>query len=486
MLNPDPNPDMHADQAGSQPAQHASASKTRPVWVAFKTLISSILAVAIIAGGVMGMRQLISSRPEVPQRPQFERQIPVLTETMQLATHSPTISVFGEIVVGRLVDLRALVAGEITAVNPNLEAGGRVENGASLLEIDRFSYEGAVIEAEANLAEARASLAEAEARMALEQDQITRAEEQVLLAQRDLDRAEQLASAGSLTDRDLDNRRLTLSQRLQSVEQRQSNMAIEEARLEQRRASISRLEWRLAQAQRDLERTVLRAPFTGVVRSESVEPGRLVSVNDVLATVYDDAALNVRFTLSDSQFGRLAGEEEPLVGRPITVTWSTGGDDVVLEGRVDRLDADISAATGGVALFGRFEETEAASNLRPGAFVTVQLADQAFEDTIRVPETALYNTDHVFTVIEDRLQRLDVELVAWDGAFALVRPTGDAEFAGAEIVTTRMTDAGDGVAIRRIGEGPPRQRPAPGASDAPATAEQAQQRPQGTQQTAEQ
>lgn len=350
MLNPDPQP--LADAETSPLTSPPQDDKARPsgLWLAAKTLISAVLAVLIIAGGVFGMQQLINARPEVPQRPASERQIAVLTQQVTEATYSPTITVFGEVVAGRLVDLRALVAGEITAVNPNLEAGRRIEAGTDLLEIDRFSYEGAVVEAEANLAEAIARLAEAEGRIALEETQLASAQDQLTLAERDLARAEQLAGTGDVTDRALDDRRLIVSQRRQTVEQRQANLTIEEARVDQQRAAIQRLEWRVAQAERDLARTVLQAPFAGVVRSESVEPGRLVSVNDVLATLYDDSALNVRFTLSDSQFGRLAGEAEPLVGRPITITWSTGGQDVTLPGTIDRLDADIAAASGGVTL----------------------------------------------------------------------------------------------------------------------------------------
>ena len=448
MLNPIPNMDTETDLVTMEEAE--AMRRPSPWWVAGKTAISIVLALAIIAGGVFVMQSLIAARPEVPQRPAVERQVPVLTQTVAMATHSPTIQVFGEVVAGRLVDLRALVGGEITAVHPDLEAGRRIDDGAALVEIDRFSYEGAVVEAEANLAEAQAGRIESQARLSLERDQLARAEEQVVLAERDLERATQLSGNGTLTDRDLDNRRLTLSQRQQAVEQRQANLAIEEARLEQQIAAIARLEWRLAQAERDLERTILRAPFGGVVRSESVEVGRLISVNDAVATLYDDSALNVRFTLSDSQFGRLAGEAEPLVGRPITVTWSTGGEELTFAGTIDRLDADISAASGGVALFGRIGSDDAAANLRPGAFVSVSLADRAFDNTLRIPETALYNSDHVFVVVDDRLQRRDVELVAWDGVHALIRPVDGSVLDGAEVVTSRLTDAGEGVAVRRV------------------------------------
>ena len=383
------------------------------------------------------------------QRPSMERQVPVFTTTAAVATHSPAIGVFGEVVAGRLVDLRALVAGEITAVHPSLEAGRRLMQGEALVEIDRFSYEGALVEARANLAEAEARLTESEARLTLEREQIIRAQEQVDLAERDLARAEQLVETGALTARDVETRQLTLSQRLQSVEQREANLTIEEARLAQQEAAIPRLEWRVQQAERDVERTILRAPFTGIVRTENVEIGRLISVNDAVATLYDDTALNVRFTLSDSQFGRLAGEDDPLIGRPITVAWSTGGDERILQGTIERLDADISAATGGVTLFGRLDAADA-PNLRPGAFVSVTLDDRAFENTVRVPETAVYNNDHIFTVVDDRLVRRDVSFVAWDGAHVLLRAADGGTLDGVEIVTSRMTDAGDGVAVRRV------------------------------------
>lgn len=451
MLNPDPNTDLLSQSpkttAAEQPAARPAPSRW---WLAGKAVVSAALAIAIIAGGVMAMQRLIAARPEAPQRPQVEREVPVQTQSVERATHSPRIAVFGEVVAGRLIELRALVAGEITAAHRDLEAGRRIEAGEALVEIDRFSYEGAVTEAQANLAEARARITEFEARQVLEADQLARAREQVEFARRDIDRATQLVETGSLTDRGLDERRLTLSQRLQAVEQRQANLTIQQAALAQQEAAVSRLQWRLAQAERDLERTVLRAPFTGVVRSQNAEPGRLVGVNDVLATLYDDSELNVRFTLSDSQFGRLAGEAEPLVGRPIDVTWSTGGQDVQIAGTIDRLDADITAASGGVALFGRIHNDGAMANLRPGAFVSVSLADQAFENTIRIPETALYNSDHVFIVVEERLQRRDVELVAWDGSHVLVRPIQGNALDGLEIVTSRLTDAGDGVAVRRV------------------------------------
>ena len=463
MLNPLPPPDETTTSDARNDLPPARSSAWSAFWLAGKTLLSGALAVAIIGGAIFAQRQLIATGPEVPQRPAREQVFPVLTTFADISVHRPSIQAFGEVTAGRIVDLRALVAGEITAVGDGLQAGGRVEAGETLVEIDRFAYEGALVEAQANLAEAQARIAESEARLSQQADQIEFAGEQVALAQRDLERARQLTETGALTDRDLDNRQLTVSQRLQTLESGQSSLAIEAARLDQQRAQLARLAWRVEQAERDLERTVLTSPFTGVVRSETVEPGRLVGVNDVVATLYDDSALEVRFNLSDSQFARLVAEEEPLLGRPVTVIWNPGGSDARLSGVIDRLGAEIAATTGGVTVFARLE-SEGAASLRPGAFVTLELDDRVFEATARLPEAALYNGNRVFLVEDDRLVGRDVTVAAWDGDHVLVRGLED----GAEVITSRLTEAGDGVLIRRIDASGAR----PASAAAPRTATQ--------------
>jgi multidrug efflux system membrane fusion protein len=320
-----------------------------------------------------------------------------------LTTHSPAITVYGEIVAGRVVDLRALVGGEITAVHPDLEAGRRIDEGAALVEIDRFAYEGAVIEAQANLAEARAGTAESEARSALERDQLDRAIEQVDLAERDLERARQLAERGSLTERDLETRQLTLSQRQQAVDQRQANLRIEEARLDQQRAAIAGWNgaWSRPGAIWSGPPSLPRSPASsapkasrsaGWCRSMMSSPPSTMTARSMC--VYP-VGQPVRTPRRRGRASDRATNRRHLVDR------RTG---CRISGTIDSLDADITAASGGVALFGRLDR-ETTANLRPGAFVSVSLADQAFDNTVRIPETALYNTDHVFIVVEDRLQR---------------------------------------------------------------------------------
>jgi RND family efflux transporter MFP subunit len=393
------------------------------------------------------MNQLIATRPDVPKRPVQENSYAVETTTVQQGDYAPLISVYGQTQAGREVDLRALVGGEIVEVHPDLKAGGKVERGDTLVVIDRFDYEGAVTEARANLAEAQAALVENEGRVALEKANLIRAGEQLEFAQRDLERAEELLGRGAITERTVDDRKLIVSQRQQSVERSENTLALEEAKVIQQNATVDRLEWRLENAQRQLENTVLTAPFDAIVRSSAAEPGRLISVNDAIVSLYDSSEFEVRLTLSDNQYGRLLADSGTVVGRPVDVIWNLGDQPVTYPATVTRIGADVVSDRGGVDLIARIDASGAAVPLRPGAFVEVALPDRTYADSFRIPETAYYGQGTVYVVEDNRLQARSVNALAIDDGFILVR--GDLN-SGETLLVTRIPEAGEGLLVSDV------------------------------------
>ena len=409
-----------------------------------KALLQTALAFAVLFGAFKGMNQLIATRPDVPKRPVQEKSYAVETSTVQQGDYAPLISVYGQTQAGREVDLRALVGGEIVEVHPDLKAGGKVERGDTLVVIDRFDYEGAVTEARANLAEAQAALVENEGRVALEKANLVRAGEQLEFAQRDLERAEELLGRGAATERTVDDRKLIVSQRQQSVERSENTLALEEAKVVQQKATVERLEWRLENAQRQLENTVLTAPFDAIVRSSAAEPGRLISVNDAIVSLYDSSEFEVRLTLSDNQYGRLLEDSGTVVGRPVDVIWNLGDQPVTYPATVTRIGADVASDRGGVDLIARIDASGAAVPLRPGAFVEVAVPDRTYANSFRIPETAYYGQGTVYVVEDNRLQARLVNALAIDDGFILVR--GDLN-SGETLLVTRIPEAGEGLLV---------------------------------------
>ncbi len=411
-------------------------------------VVQVVLTMAVLFGAYTALQIMIANKPQVKQRPARERVYIITATPVEIGAHRPTLAVYGEVTASRTADLRVLVSGQVVNIHPDLKVGAVIEAGERLVEIDRFSYQGAVTEAKASLAEAHAKLTESEARKALEKDALKRAEEQLAIAQRDLTRTEQLMASGNMAESNIDERRLILSQRGQAVEQRRNNLIIEEARTTQLATAVERQAWRLQQAERNLADTVLKAPFTGVVTAENVEKGRLLNASDLAVRMYDRDRLEVRFTLSDQQFGRLITDADPVIGRPVAVVWHVGDVPVRFEAEIDRTGAEIAAARGGVELYARLIDPDARTKLRPGAFVELNVPGSTIDKAIRLPETAVYTSEggsFVYVVVSQRLEARAVKVKAYeDGDVIVLGPLKESE----RVLTTRIAEVGEGLKVR--------------------------------------
>lgn len=441
------------------PPQPEPKGKTKKSWyvLILRGAIQFILMIAVLAGSFIMMQRMIDGREE-PGTRSFTRQgFAVDSSEITRADHRPSILVYGEVKTARNVDLRPLVSGEIVAVNSALSAGARINAGDLLVEIDPFDYEGAVLEAQANLAQAQGSIREIDARLASERAQLEGATEQLALAKTDLARARLLANSGTLTSKQLDDRILIVSQREQSVSQRENNIVITEAQREQQVANASRLEWKLREAERQLEQTKLYAPFSGIISNSDAEPGRSVNANDVVASIYDDQALEAVFTLTNAQYGRMSADTDPLIGREVNVIWTIGAFDYSYTGYIDRIGATVAADRGGVEVVARIEPADHSVQLRPGAFVEIIVPDRLYANSLKVPETSVYDQSHIFVIEDGKMLQRDIDILAFDGSDAIVvekdgtEPLKD----GDRFMTTRLTQAADGAAVREPGAGGP-------------------------------
>jgi RND family efflux transporter MFP subunit len=363
---------------------------------------------AIVAVTVTIIFLLIATRPRMQSLPTPERVWPVEVVEAHYLTAQPKLKLFGEVAAGRRSELRPLVSGLIVEIGDNFRDGGIVRKGELLVLIDPFDYETA-------LAEQRSILKEAEARQEM--------------LKKDFERALELRKDNTVSEQFLENAQLEL------IEQ--------EAVVEQRRISVS-------QAERDMKETRLLAPYDGVLNNVSANLGNQVSGfgNDKVADLIDTSRLEVRFSLSNAQYGRLLESREPVVGRPVQVSWEVGNEKIRYEARIERVGAEIVSTTGGVEVYAVIETSEAQTNLRPGAFVAVSLYDKAYQDVVRVPESAVYGEDIVYVIEDDRMSGRRIRIEGYDGANLLVTSAGETSIAeGDLIVTTQLREGGSGAKV---------------------------------------
>lgn len=449
----DESGEISGRQVETEPQHSGPVADAGWASISARAVLQVVLAAAVLYGALAGMNRLIATKPEGATRPTREQVYTVKTVQVQPADHQPVFTVYGNTVAGDTVDLRALVSGEIVAVHPDLRAGHTVRAGEVLVEIDEFEYQGALTEARANLQEAEAQLAEIKAKIGYEQAALERTRNQLALAERDLQRSQDLQTRGSGTQKSTDDRQMTVFERAQSLEQRQSNLAIEKARADQQDATIRRLQWKVAQAERDLENTRLQAPFDGVISMAAAGLGRNISANDVIVSLYRSDRLEVRFVVTDAQYGRLLSSPQGVVGRPVEVIWDVGGEAARYAARVERVGAELKSDRGGVELYAAIDLTSSETNIRPGAFVEVAVPDKVYGGTVRLPETAVYNGNRVYVVNQDRLVARSVDVATFTGGDVII--AGGLE-AGDRVLITQIADARDGLKVNEEGAAPKR------------------------------
>ncbi|MEE4184874.1 MAG: efflux RND transporter periplasmic adaptor subunit [Gammaproteobacteria bacterium] len=363
------------------------------------------LPVLIVVAAAVAISLLMATRPKLQPVVNEERVWPVEVVKVQRGDVQPMLELFGEVVSGRRSELRALVPGAIVAVGPNFREGAKVAKGELLVQIDPFEYEN-------DVAEQKALLAEAEVRMRT--------------VERDLKRIRELYDENNVSEQNLDDALLAVEQQAATLEQRRIG---------------------LARAARALKEARLTAPYAGVVNGVSADLGKQLSVNDKVAEVIDTGRLEVRFTLSNAQFGRILGDGSALEGRPVRVAWEVGNETLEFAATLARVGAEIDSTTGGVELYADIQ-SDAATPLRPGAFVWTRMPDRTYRNVFRAPDSALYGNDIVYVVRDARMEERRIEVVGYTGDEILFVPAGDpAVVDGDQVITTQIREGGAGIRV---------------------------------------
>jgi RND family efflux transporter MFP subunit len=364
-----------------------------------------VLVVIIIAAAVAIVFLLMLTRPKLAPVQLPERVWPVDVVEVWQQDEQPSLNLFGQVAAGRRIELRALVPGRVVEVGVGFNEGARVLEGDFLVQIDPFEYNN-------NVAEQKALLSEAQTRMNV--------------VRRDLGRIKELHAENNVSDQQLDDAGLAVKQ--------------QEATLAQRRIGLDR-------AKRDLENARLSAPFDGVVNGISADLGKQLGVNGKVAEIIDTSSLEVRFTLSKSQYGRIIAASEVIEGRSVEVSWQVGDGTMQFAATVERVGAEIDSTTGGVDVYAVIEPDEN-TLLRPGAFVWTKIADRNYENVYRAPESALYGDEVYIVSKESRLEARPVIVRGYADEDVLFSSAGEPSINdGDKVVTTQIREGGAGIKV---------------------------------------
>ena len=219
----------------------------------------------------------------------------------------------------------------------------------------------------------------------------------------------------------------------------------------------------IALAQARLEKTVLTAPFDGVLGLRQVSAGQYLNAGDPIVNIENIDPLKVDFRVPEVYFAVVK------VGQPIEILIDAFPDDSFI-GTVYAIDPQIDV--NGRAIVIRASVPNSDRRLRPGLFARVNLIYESRDSVLFVPEQALIpqGDDHlVFKVVDGKAVATKVTIGARVRATVEIRD-GLAE--GDVVVTAGQIKLQDGVPVMAVdAAAPAATAPDSGASDtgAPAT-----------------
>jgi RND family efflux transporter MFP subunit len=227
-----------------------------------------LLLVPPIVAGILVLAWLVSGKapPERVEHREPTRTVRVVV--VPAVDLVPTAEGYGPVRPARVWAAVAQVQGRVTAIHPRLRDGEILRAGAELARIDPVDYE-------LSLAEARAQLAELEVRERNARASLAIEERSLAIAEQELERRRELARAGNASASAVDETERAMLAARTAVQNQRNTLALIPA---ERRL----LEAKAARAERDLERTVIRAPFDLRVANLEVEADQFVTVGQTL------------------------------------------------------------------------------------------------------------------------------------------------------------------------------------------------------------
>ena len=400
---------------------------------------------AIFAFAFVMVRSAIENKDDGQRRGggQRERTFAVNVVPFEAGKQIPVLKVFGEIQSQRSLDLRAAVSGAVIDLHPNFQNGGQVQEGDILLQIDPSNAETGLALVQADMADAQADMREATRALELASDEVSAAKEQAALRLKALKRQNDLVERGVGTEASVETAEFAASSAKQAILSRRQSFQATEARLDQTKARLIRVKISLAEAERNLRDTVLRATFSGSLANVTVVKGGTVTNNERIGQLVDPLALEVAFRVSTSQHQRLLNDDGVLRNSKISATLDVLGAEMKTEGALTREAAVVGEGLTGRLLFASLANVK---GLRPGDFVTVDITEPALSWVAKLPASALSGSNKVLVVGDDeRLMEAEVTLIRRQGDDVLVRSR---ELQDAKVVAERSPVLGTGIKVR--------------------------------------
>lgn len=397
----------------------------------------------IIALSLIIITLLMATKPDAPTRPSIEKTWQVSVVTAMRSTESPEVELYAKTESPHEAKLSTTISSDVVALHAL--SGQSVEKGTTILELDDTDANLALMQAEADVSELYAAIESEHIRYESDKRALQSEKRMLEIAKDALARQNQLQSSNLVSKERIDNAESAAAQTELMITAREQSIKDHPSRLNRLKAGLKRSKARLDTAKRDMAKTMIKAPFDGHITAIHVAPGERVQAGQTLVEIFDHQRIELRVQIPNNM---IASVEDALANNS-QVTARSGDKRY----RVERLSRASSQQHGGRDAWLTPMEAEHSPALNKSLRVILELPKQ--EALIALPISAIYGTDRVFRIRDERLESLAVETVGYQydsGSQDMVLVTSADIEDGDQIITTQLPKAINGLKVTVQGE----------------------------------
>jgi HlyD family secretion protein len=321
----------------------------------------------LIAGLLIAIGALTAFKLESKNTPQY------LTEKVQQGDIQNVVQATGTINAVTTVQVGSQVSGTIQTLYADFNS--HVKKDQVVARIDPSLFQGALLQAKADLADGRANLIAAKAN--LEKAKAASAQ-----AKLDFDRYTSLASDGVIPTQQLDTARATFQTDEAAVGAAQAQVTQAVAQVQQKVAAVT-------VAQTNLDHTIIRSPIDGTVVARSVDVGQTVAASLQAPTLFtiaqDLTKMQVYVSTDESDVGTIHAGQEVNFNVDAFPTQR-------FKGKVSAVRLNATTVQNVVTYTTVVDFDNPEMKLFPGMTAYINIPVATANDVVKVPNTALRYT----------------------------------------------------------------------------------------------
>ena len=343
-----------------------------------------IIPIAILAIGVVAFIGFSSMKKPPEEKAEVDNTPIVAVENIIVMPMELEVSSYGVVKPKYETTIVAQVNGEIVELSDTFVRGGLVKKGQLLARIDPNDYHAALIDAQANMASARAAL-------------------------------EKEVAQGKVAEREWK----------QITDTSPTELSLRKPQLAQELARVKSAQAAVLRAERNLQRTEIKAPYDAMVDSRAIGLGSFVSMGSQIGKLLGTAIAEVRLPVADNQLQFLIDQGQQA---KVNLSGTYAGKEIQWQAEIARSEGVVDSKSRMSYLVAEIQDPyhlksskiENEFPLRFGSYVQAKILGAEVANASIVPRYLVVNSRVAILDNESKLHYAKINIVRQQGGNVVV------------------------------------------------------------------